>query len=71
MRPGLVQPLGSEFAPVKQRRAFEDIIVQVGMTGALTPVALLKPVPLAATLKVASVFGQLVRLTGGLETTMF
>jgi DNA-binding FadR family transcriptional regulator len=26
---GLVQPLGSEFAPVKQRRAFEDIIVQV------------------------------------------
>jgi len=36
--------IACKFAPVQERTTLEDIIVQVGRTGVLTPVAVLKPV---------------------------
>ncbi len=36
--------IACKFAPVHERTTLEDIIVQVGRTGVLTPVAVLKPV---------------------------
>jgi DNA ligase (NAD+) len=39
--------IACKFAPVQEQTVLEDIIVQIGRTGVLTPVAILKPVHVA------------------------